>query len=285
MIQWFSAPAKINLFLHILGQREDGYHILQTAFQFLTLEDRIGLHLLDNGIRRTGDNKEIPEMDDLAVRAALLLQQQGSIARGVEIHIDKSIPIGAGLGGGSSDAATVLLALNQLWELHWSLDKLAHLGLKLGADVPVFIHGRAAWAEGVGEQLTPIAPNTGWLLVIVPNVHIATAEVFGKSTLTSKPMPIKIHGLQSSFGRNDLQAMVIAHYPQAAGVRTWLSAFGNARMSGSGGAFYVPVNNQQEGQRIRQQCPAAWSGFVVQTCNRHPLWKKLQAGYRYADGA
>jgi len=279
MIQWFAAPAKINLFLHILGQREDGYHTLQTAFQFLTLEDRIGLRLLHHTIRRAGENKGIAQRDDLTVRAARLLQRSAGIDRGVEIHIDKSIPMGAGLGGGSSDAATVLLALNHLWGLRWNLNQLVQLALKLGADVPVFVHGTAAWAEGIGEQLTPIEPATGWLLIVAPNVNIATTEVFRNCALTSKPVPIRIRGPQMGFGRNDLQAMVVAHYPQATAVQDWLSAFGTARMSGSGGAFFIPVKNRQEGRHIQQRCPTIWSSFVVQSCNRHPLWKNLQAGY------
>lgn len=279
MIQWFSAPAKINLFLHILGQREDGYHTLQTAFQFLTLEDQIGIRLRPQGIHRTSDNNGIAQAEDLSVRAARLLQQQSGIRQGVELQVLKSIPMGAGLGGGSSDAATVLLVLNQLWGLHWSLDRLAQLGRRLGADVPVFVRGRAAWAEGVGEQLTPIEPETVWLLVVVPKVNISTAEVFRKCSLTSSPMPITICGLQSGFGRNDLQAMVVAQYPQAAAVYTWLSKFGHPRMSGSGGAFFMSVTNQQRGQWLAQQCPAVCSSFVVQTCNQHPLWKTLQADY------
>lgn len=279
MIQWFAAPAKINLFLHILGRRADGYHTLQTAFQFLSLEDRIGLRLCHHSIYRVGENQGIAEQDDLTVRAARLLQEHCASACGVEIHSEKLIPMGAGLGGGSSDAATVLLALNHLWDLHWSLDQLAQLGLMLGADIPVFIRGTAAWAEGIGEQLTPIDPTTGWLLVVVPNVHIATAEVFRKCTLTSKPVPIRIRGSQPGFGRNDLQSMVVAHYPQAAAVQAWLSTFGVTRMSGSGGAFFLAVTNQREGQRIRQQCPADWSCYIVQTHNRHPLWEQLQAGH------
>ncbi len=279
MIQWFPAPAKINLFLHVLGQRPDGYHTLQTAFQFLSLQDRIGLRLAVKGIHRNGDHHGIAEKQDLTIRAARLLQQEAGSTHGVEIHIEKSIPMGAGLGGGSSDAATVLLVLNQLWGLHYSLERLAQLGLALGADIPVFIHGRAAWAEGIGEILTPITPATGWVLLVVPDVHVATAAVFKKCALTSKPVPIRIRGSQLGLDRNDLQTMVVAHYPQAAAVESWLSTYGEARMSGSGGAFFMTIANQQQGQRIRQQCPAAWQSFVVKTCNQHPLWERLHTGF------
>ena len=207
------APAKINRFLHITGQRADGYHLLQTVFQFLDYSDRIDFSLRDDGqVCMQTPMEAVADEDNLMVRAARLLQAFADGPVGVDIHIHKRLPIGGGLGGGSSDAATVLVALNRLWQLHRSPQFLAELGLQLGADIPVFVHGHAAWAEGIGEKLQDITLDEPWFCVIVPAVHVSTAEIFTDQELTRNTSPIKIADFLQGKGRNDCEALVAKRY-------------------------------------------------------------------------
>ena len=266
------APAKINLFLHVVGQRLDGYHLLQTAFQFVAYGDRLTFRVTGDGrVSRRPELAGIAEADDLSVRAAQLLRASSGVSQGVEIELHKRLPLGGGLGGGSSDAATTLLVLNQLWGTGLSRPELAVLGLQLGADVPVFVHGQAAWAEGVGELLTPIEPPEGWLVVVCPAVNVATARVFADPELTRNSPPITIRDLYAGRARNDLLPVVKRLYPQVGSVLQWLSGFGQTNMTGSGGCVYLMVADATMGQGILEQCPADCRGFVARTINRHPL--------------
>ena len=271
----FLAPAKINLFLHITGRRTDGYHTLQSVFQLLDFYDTIYLKPTPTGeIKRVNDIANVPASQDLCVRAALALQQATSCAQGVDIFVEKRIPMGGGLGGGSSDAATVLIALNHLWQTNLNREQLMQIGLKLGADVPVFIFGQNAWAEGIGEQLTPIILPTSYYLVLTPNVHVPTAQVFGNSTLTKDTKPLKIadfsRDTNSNVFKNDLEAVVCKEFPAVASTLHWLNQYGLARMSGSGASVFVAVNSQQYANELLSQKPANTTGFVAKGLHLHP---------------
>ncbi|MDP9084456.1 MAG: 4-(cytidine 5'-diphospho)-2-C-methyl-D-erythritol kinase, partial [Pseudomonadota bacterium] len=238
------APAKLNLFLHIVGRRADGYHELQTCFQFVDLCDDIRIEVrADGGIHRVADLAGVPKDTDLCVRAAKAIQAASGSRLGADIGVLKRIPMGGGLGGGSSDAATCLVALNHLWKLHWSVEDLAALGLKLGADVPVFIRGRAAWAEGIGERLTPLfgaeAPPETNYLILKPNIGVSTVDVFTDLELTRNSAPITIHGFLASGGRNDCVGVVRRRYPEVARALDWLSGFGAARLTGTGACVFL----------------------------------------------
>ena len=266
------APAKINLFLHIVGRRPDGYHLLQTAFQFLDYGDELRFILRDDGVvRRTTPLPDIAEHQDLTVRAAGLLQEAGGVRRGVDIAVDKRLPLGAGLGGGSSDAATTLVALNRLWGLNLPRERLAELGLRLGADVPVFVHGRAAWAEGVGECLTPLELPEPWYLVVVPPCHVSTAEIFAAPELTRNAPPLKIAAFLSGAGGNQCEAVVCRRYPEVAQALSWLSGHAPARMSGTGAAVFAAFAEEAEARNALGAVPAAWRGFVAKGLNVSPL--------------
>jgi len=276
--QSFLAPAKINLFLHITGQRADGYHTLQSVFQLLDFHDKIHLKSTKNGeIKRTTEISGVPESQDLCGRAALALQNATGCKLGCEYAVEKNIPMGGGLGGGSSDAATVLLALNQLWQLNTSREKLMQIGLKLGADVPIFIFGQNAWAEGVGEILTPIELPEQYYVVLTPSVHVSTAQVFANSTLTKDTKPLKIadfsNGVNSNQFRNDLEKVVSKEFPAVASTIKWLNQFGQARMSGSGASVFVAVDSQSEAKEILAQKPANTSGIVAKSLKKHPLFE------------
>ncbi|MBC7756861.1 MAG: 4-(cytidine 5'-diphospho)-2-C-methyl-D-erythritol kinase [Bdellovibrio sp.] len=282
--QSFLAPAKINLFLHITGQRADGYHTLQSVFQQLDFYDTVYLKPTQTGeIKRVNDISNVPASSDLCVRAALALKQATGCAQGVEIALEKRIPIGGGLGGGSSDAATVLLALNHLWNLNLSRAELMQIGLTLGADVPIFIFGQNAWAEGIGEQLTPITLPTRYYLVLTPNVHVSTRNIFANSTLTKDTKPLKMAdfsrdeslNLSSVIFRNDLEAVVCKEFPAVATTLEWLSqysqvGFGSARMSGSGSSVFLAVNSKQRADELLALKPDYTTGFVAKGIVKHP---------------
>lgn len=266
------APAKINLFLHITGQRPDGYHTLQTVFRILDYDDEISIRVRKDGrIRRVNGPKEVREEDDLCIRAARLLKAETGIKLGAEISVTKRIPMGGGLGGGSSDAATTLLALNRLWGARLPRRQLAELGLKLGADVPVFVFGRSAWAEGVGEKLKPIALQPQWYVVLAPPVRVSTAEIFRSGELTVFSPAIKIRGFRAGRGGNDLEAVVRRRYPQVGAALDWLAQFGAARMTGSGACVFLPVPDRETGERILARRPEGSEGFVARGRDRHPL--------------
>jgi 4-diphosphocytidyl-2-C-methyl-D-erythritol kinase len=277
-MQTFLAPAKINLFLHITGQRADGYHTLQSVFQLLDFYDVISLKPTTNSqIKRITTIKNIPEHADLCVRAALALQQATGCSQGVEIEIEKHIPMGGGLGGGSSDAATVLLALNHLWGLHLSRNALMAIGLTLGADVPVFIFGQNAWAEGIGEILTPLPLPKQYYVVLTPQAHVSTAQIFTHSGLTKDTKPLKIadfsNGTHSELFRNDLEKVVCAEFAVVASALKWLNQYGQARMSGSGASVFVAVDSLAKAKSIFAQKPSDLQGFVAEGLDKHPLYE------------
>lgn len=266
------APAKLNLFLHVVGRRADGYHLLQTVFQFLDFGDELAFRVTDDGrVARAAPWPDVPEETDLCVRAARLLQAHAGISKGAQISLIKRIPLGGGLGGGSSDAATTLLALNELWGLGFSRARLATLGLKLGADVPVFIHGHSAWAEGVGERLTPIALPEAWYVVLVPPVRVSTAEVFADPELTRSSPPITIRDFRAGRTRNDLEPVVRRRYPEIDQAFGWLAQFGTARLTGSGACVFLRVEDARAGRDILKRIPEPFSGFVARGVDRHPL--------------
>ncbi len=276
------APAKLNLFLHILGRRADGYHELQTCFQFVDLCDDISIRVRSDGsIRRGAGAAGVAAEADLCVCAAQALKSAAGCPLGADISVIKRIPMGAGLGGGSSDAATCLVALNRLWGLDWSIAKLAELGLKLGADVPVFVHGRVAWAEGVGERLTPLytplAPPECNYLIIKPNTFVSTKDVFQDPELTRNSPPITIHGFLASGGRNDCLAVVRRRYPEVARAIDWLSLFGAARLTGTGACVFMACEPTQA-REIVGKLPPAFEAFLARGLNDSPLLERLAAG-------
>ena len=273
--QSFLAPAKINLFLHITGRRADGYHTLQSVFQLLDFYDTLHIKPTKNSeIKRVNEINGVPASQCLCALAASALQQFTGCKLGVEYAIDKCIPMGGGLGGGSSDAATMLLALNHLWQLNLSRAQLMQIGLKLGADVPIFIFGQNAWAEGVGEILSPIDLSEQYYIVLTPQVHVSTAQVFANSTLTRDTKPLKIadfsSGAYSSSFRNDLEAVVCKEFPAVAATLKWLNQFGLARMSGSGASVFVAVKSKQSADELLPKKPANTTGFVAKGIVQHP---------------
>ncbi len=274
------APAKVNLFLHVVGRRPDGYHLLQTVFQFLDYCDELEFNpRADGRIIRHADYAGIDPQRDLVVRAARALQElAGEPAPGVDIRITKRIPMGGGLGGGSSDAATTLVALNSVWALDLDLDRLAQIGLTLGADVPVFVRGRAAWAEGVGEILTPLDAAQGWFVVVHPGCQVSTAAIFNHPDLTRKTPEITIRDFLAGAGSNDCEAVARALYPEIAGALEWLSRYGDARMTGTGACVFLRVSGEDRAEAILAQLPAPWTGFVARGLNRSPLLDRVEHG-------
>ncbi|MCG8325382.1 MAG: 4-(cytidine 5'-diphospho)-2-C-methyl-D-erythritol kinase [Thiotrichales bacterium] len=271
------APAKINLFLHVTAQRADGYHLLQTVFQFLALADQIDFTIRDDGqVRRTSRSNEIKMADDLVVRAARALQEAGGKPLGADIHVEKHIPLQAGLGGGSSDAATTLLALNRLWKTGLSVDALAEIGVRLGADVPVFVRGQAAFAEGVGEQLTPVAPAEDWYVIIRPDCRISTAEIFQAPDLTRNTPPITIRDFLAGAGQNDCLPVVLKRFPQVAEAMNWLGNYSRAKMTGTGSTVFAPFADQASAETVLHEVPQNWSAWVAQGRNRSPLLDRLE---------
>lgn len=283
------APAKLNLFLHITGRRPDGYHSLQSVFQFLDMGDDIQVTLRRDGrILRVSEVPGVSETEDLTLRAAHLLQQHGGVDLGVELRVQKRLPMGGGLGGGSSDAATTLAALNRLWGLALPEDELARLGLSLGADVPVFIRGRAAWAEGVGERLTPVNLEEPCYLVIMPPCHVSTAEVFSAPELTRDTPARKIPSLLLGTGAamaverlmevtgNDCEALVRGLHVPVDEVLTWLANYGRPRMTGTGACVFAPFANEATARRVLGKLPNRWRGFLATGRNVSPLKAALE---------
>lgn len=271
------APAKLNLFLLVTGRRDDGYHDLQTVFQLLDFSDRLDFSLRDDGLvyRRQGAD-EVAEEADLVVRAARLLQHSTGCRQGVDIMVEKHLPMGAGLGGGSSDAATTLMALNQLWKLGLEADELARIGLSLGADVPVFIHGHSAWAEGVGERLEPIRLDESvWYVVIRPPCGISTAAIFADPELTRASTPITIRAFLEGAGRNDCESVVRARYPEVDAALNWLGQFSPARLTGTGSCIFARFPGETEARQVLEQAPAIYTGFVARGVDESPLLARL----------
>jgi 4-diphosphocytidyl-2-C-methyl-D-erythritol kinase len=271
------APAKLNLCLHIVGRRADGYHLLQSAMQHITLSDELRFYRRPHGcIERIAGPNDIPPDSDLTVRAANLLAQSSDRAQGVGIVLDKRIPMQAGLGGGSSDAATVLLALNQLWGLQLPQVKLAELGLKLGADVPFFVHGRSAWIEGIGEQLTFCDLPAACYLVIKPQSAVSTSEIFQAPELTRNSPVTTIRAFLGGGGRNDCTPSVRRRYPEVAESLDWLSQFADARLTGTGSCIFAAMADEAAASAILARLPSQWRGFVVRGLDRSPLLARVE---------
>ncbi len=270
------APAKLNRFLRIIGRRPDGYHLLQTMFQFLDRCDWLRFEPNAGGrIERVGTVPGVKPVADLTVRAATLLQQCSGTAQGVRIHIDKLLPLGGGLGGGSSDAATTLVALNHYWRCGLEPSELAELGLQLGADVPVFVQGYAAWAEGIGERLTPVAPDEPWFVVLVPPCQVATAAVFDDADLTRDSQPRKIRSLVTAADGNDCESVVFRRYPKVAEAATWLAQFAPVRLTGTGCCVFAAFADYKQAEQVVSMTPPWLMGFVSRGCNRSPLQARL----------
>lgn len=271
------APAKLNLMLHILNRRPDGYHELQTLFQFLDYADELGFALREDGeIRLHTEIDGVPHDSNLIVRAAKQLQQLTGCTLGADLWIDKKLPMGGGIGGGSSDAATTLLGLNHLWQLGLSADHLAELGLKLGADVPVFVRGHAAFAEGVGEKLTPIELEEPWFLVVIPQVLVSTAEIFSDPELTRDSPPIKVRSLLEGGGRNDCQPVVQKRYPEVHNALILLNKFVQAKLTGTGACVFGSFPNRADADKVARQLPVTLPSFVAQGRNISMLHRKLE---------
>jgi 4-diphosphocytidyl-2-C-methyl-D-erythritol kinase len=270
------APAKLNLFLHITGRREDGYHLLQSVFQFLDYGDTLHFTLRNDGrVTRLSELPGVAEENDLVVKAARLLQEVSACKLGVDIEVEKRLPMGGGLGGGSSDAATTLVALNRLWAVNLDIDRLAELGLQLGADVPVFIRGHAAWAEGVGEILTPVELSEPWFVVLIPSVEVNTGKIFNDPELTRESPAIKIRDFLAGEGSNVCQEIVVKHYPAVAEAIEWLGRHGKAMMTGTGACVFAAYETQEKAEAVFSARPAQWQGFVARGVNRSPLLDKL----------
>lgn len=280
MLAW-PAPAKLNLFLHITGRREDGYHLLQTAFQFIDYCDWLEFQpCADKAITHLSPLPGVPAEQDLVYRAAQLLQQRTACSQGVAIRVHKHLPMGGGLGGGSSDAATTLVALNHLWATGLSTSQLAQLGLELGADVPVFVHGRAAWAEGVGEQLQPLDLAEPWYLVITPSVQISTYEIFTAPELTRDCKPMTISSFLGGKGRNVCEPVVRGRYPLVAETLDWLSQFSPARMTGTGSSVFAAFDDKPRALEALAQVPPQWRAVIAKGCNYSPLLASLEEADR-----
>jgi len=279
----FPAPAKINLFHHVLGRRSDGYHLLQTVFRFLDHGDELGFRVrTDPAVVRLNAIEGLPAESDLCVRAARLLQARAGCRLGVDIELVKRLPMGGGLGGGSSDAATTLVALNRLWKTGLPRGELQQLGLQLGADVPIFVFGRSAFAEGVGERLQALDPRPAWYVVLVPEAAVSTAEIFAAPELTRHTNAITIAAFSagqayadlgcSDPGHNDLEPVVVRRYPQVARHLDWLRRYGDARMTGSGACVFCAFESEALARKVLSELPAGMRGFVAQGLDRHPLW-------------
>lgn len=274
-MNWYPAPGKLNLCLHVLGRRDDGYHLLQTVFRLIERGDRVGIVAhADGEIRRIRGEERIGATDDLCLRAARLLKERVCAPRlGADIALEKVLPIGGGLGGGSSDAATVLLVLNRLWGLGLRRTDLCALGAQLGADVPLFVFGLNALGEGIGERLTALSLAPAWYLVLVPQVSVSTKETFADAALTRNTKPLKIPPFFAGQGANDLEPVVTARYPEVAAHLAWLRQHRPAaRMTGSGACVFAEFEQESEARALHSQLPETMQGFVTRSLERHPLY-------------
>ncbi len=270
------APGKLNLMLRVVGRRSDGYHLLQTVFQFIERCDWLSFDVRDDG--RVGLQSPLPgvlQEQDLTIRAARLLQKAAGCRYGVDIQVEKRLPMGGGLGGGSSDAATTLVALNKLWDVGFSAERLSELGIQLGADVPVFIHGYSAWAEGIGEQLTPIELPTPWYVVIVPPCHVSTHEIFSSAGLTRDSKPIKISDFISGCQVNDCLAVVTQTHRSVSAALSALAPLGKSRLTGTGACVFAAFDSLNRAQDAANELSDRWEVFVTKGVNRSLLYDKL----------
>lgn len=270
--QDFPAPAKLNLFLHIVGRRDDGYHLLQSVFQLIDLADTISLRVNEGGeVQHLNPIAGVPAESDLTVRAARLLQKATGCSKGVDIRVEKRLPMGGGVGGGSSDAATVMLALNRLWQLNLPRTRLMELGLSLGADVPFFIFGENAFVEGIGEIMTPVATAEANFVILHPQVHVSTPQIFSDPNLTRDTPPITVPHLSSAITQNDLEEVARKSYPKISESITWLSQYANARMTGSGSCVFASFSSPNEANRVIYDLPKNMTGYVARSLSKHPL--------------
>lgn len=274
----FPAPAKLNLMLRVVGRRPDGYHLLQTIIRFIDYGDTLTFRVREDGaIARTNDIAGVPAGEDLAVRAARLLQRAAGTRLGADIMLDKRLPVGGGLGGGSSDAATALLALNHLWGSSLPLERLAALALELGADVPVFVGGENALAEGIGERLTPLTLPPAWYLVLTPPVAVPTARMFADNELKRDSKPIKITAFSIEQAGNDLEPVVCREYPEVARHLAWLRQAAPAWVTGSGACVFAAFPTENAARQVLDEAPRGMTGFVAQGLSRHPLRHLIEA--------
>ena len=271
------SPAKLNLFLHILDRREDGYHNLQTLFQILDYGDQLSFSVNKQPeINLISAIEDVAPKDNLVFKAARALQQATNCRWGCEIQLNKKIPMGAGLGGGSSNAATALVGLNSLWQCDLSLDQLAEIGCELGADVPVFVKGFSAFAEGIGDKLTPITLDEFWYLVVTPKIKVSTEQIFCHSELTRNAQAIKIRALSEELYRNDCQSVVETLYPSVKQVLDWLQRYGNPLITGTGASVYCRFDSEQEAKQAQKTVPTSWNSFVARGVNQSPLHQQLE---------
>ncbi|MDG2017927.1 MAG: 4-(cytidine 5'-diphospho)-2-C-methyl-D-erythritol kinase [Porticoccaceae bacterium] len=271
------SPAKLNLFLHILDRREDGYHNLQTLFQILDYGDQLSFSVNKQPeINIISNIEDVKPQDNLVFKAARALQQATNCRWGCDIELEKKLPMGAGLGGGSSNAATVLVGLNSLWQCDLSLEELANIGSNLGADIPVFIKGYTAFAEGIGDKLTPISLDEIWYLVVTPKIKVSTEQIFCHSELTRNAPAIKIRALSEELYRNDCQSVVETLYPEVTQVLDWLQRYGKPLMTGTGASVYCRFDSEQEAKQAQQTVPNSWNSFVAKGVNQSPLQKQLE---------
>lgn len=271
------APAKLNLFLHVNARREDGYHELQTLFQFVEHCDYLDFKVLNKPTLKLHSNMSgvVADSDNLILKAAKSLQDRTNCQQGAEIWLDKRLPMGGGLGGGSSDAATTLVALNKLWGTGLSSRELAEIGLTLGADVPVFINGFAAFAEGVGEKLQNVEPSEHWYLVIIPDVHVSTAEIFQDPDLPRNTPKVGLDSLMNSPWKNDCQALVAKRHPQVAKALEWLLEYAPSRMTGTGACVFGQFEQEHEAKDVLAKLPASTKAFIAKGANKSPLMLRL----------
>jgi 4-diphosphocytidyl-2-C-methyl-D-erythritol kinase len=270
-------PAKLNLFLHILGRRSDGYHELQTLFQLLDYGDELELTASSDGIiRLTQSLPDVPDADNLVIKAARLLKAHTGCPLGATLTLHKRLPIGGGIGGGSSNAATTLLGLNHLWRLNLSLHELALLGRSLGADVPVFVRGQSAWAEGIGDEIVPVELPQQWFVVLAPNVHVSTAQIFNHQSLTRDSAPITMRAFLEEGGRNDCQPLVEKLIPDVKDAVGWLKQFSAAQLTGTGGCVFAGFASQEQAERVLLERPGQLNGFWAKGVNESPLHSYLR---------
>jgi 4-diphosphocytidyl-2-C-methyl-D-erythritol kinase len=273
----YPAPAKLNLFLHVVGQRADGYHLLQTAFRLIDLCDWLRFTpRADGEITLAPQIPGVTADDNLVLRAARLLREESGTPAGADIDLEKNIPVGGGLGGGSSDCATTLAVLNRLWGLELPAKRLAALALVLGADVPFFLFGQNAFGEGIGEQLAPLDLPQAWYVVLIPPVAVSTRLIFAAPELTRNSKTIKISGFSGGFGRNDLEPAVCRRHPEVAKHLEWLRRFGDARMSGSGACVFAEFATEREARSVHSKMPADMRGLVVRGLDRQLLAALLE---------
>ncbi|WP_395007837.1 4-(cytidine 5'-diphospho)-2-C-methyl-D-erythritol kinase [Undibacterium sp.] len=277
------APAKLNLFLHITGRRTDGYHLLQSVFQLIDRCDTLDFYVRDDGeIHRLNQVLGVPEQEDLVIKAARLLQSHTGTQQGADIRLHKSLPMGGGLGGGSSDAASTLIALNHLWQCNLNRQALMQLGLQLGADVPFFIYGQNAFVEGIGEQMQAVPTPDQWFIVIEPGVHVPTPTIFSAKELTRDTKPVRITDFSSAARvewKNDMQAVACALHPEIAAVIHWLKQFelheGDAKMTGSGSCVFCAFPNEEAAKKVLKQVPNHWTSWTTKALQQHPINLKI----------